>query len=198
MRKKILLGVVALSFLITPLLYRTAGAQTGLFVPVFFRYPVKFVCGTMGSPDVDWPLARGRYHTAINVHNPVIAGKVTFAKKVVVTSSGVWEDHTPAQTPGLATPFFRTELEANNGYEIDCPEISFVTGVPISGFEELGGASYVKGFVVIMSLVELDVTAVYTARKTDSQAESKHVETVRPRIQPAFILALPFLNNNLR
>ena len=72
-------------------------------------------------------------------------------KKVAVAPASPYEG---AQRPGKITPFFRAELKANEAFEIDCPEIATLTGLPI------GGGNYIKGFVVIMSPSELDVVAV--------------------------------------
>jgi hypothetical protein len=145
---------------------------------VTLRYAVKFVCGDPGAqgvPDVGLPLTRGRYHTAINVHNPSLDSVVGFAKKVAVASASPYEG---AQRPGQVTPFFRAELQANQAFEIDCPEIAQVTGLPISG------GNYITGFVVIMSPRELDVVAVYTARATgDNDISTMHVLPVPGREQ---------------
>ena len=126
---------------------------------VTWRYPVKFVCGDPNPgqevPDVQFPLTRGRYHTAINVHNPSLDRPVSFVKKVAVASASPYAG---GQRPGMITPFVQAELHANAAFEIDCPEIASVTGLPI------GGGNYITGFVVIMSPSELDVVAVYTAR----------------------------------
>jgi len=128
------------------------------FIHVTVRYAVKFVCGDPvpeGTPDVESPLTRGRYHTAINVHNPSLDSDVEFVKKVAVASASPYEG---GQHPGKVTPFVRAGLKANEAFEIDCPEIAKVTELPI------GGGNYIKGFVVIMSPHELDVVAVYTSR----------------------------------
>jgi hypothetical protein len=145
---------------------------------VTLRYAVKFVCGDpgpQGVPDVQLPLTSGRYHTVINVHNPSLNSPVGFAKKVAVASASPYEG---AQRPGQITPFFRAELQANQAFEIDCPEIAQMTALPISG------GNYIEGFVVIMSPRELDVVAVYTARaRGDNQISTLHVLPVTGRPQ---------------
>src|SRR5262245_13544695 len=140
---------------------------------VALRYAVKFVCGSPGGgnqpiPDVQLPLTQGRYHTAVNVHNPSLDEAVAFFKKVAVGSASPYEG---AQNPGKITPFVQAKLEANQAFEIDCPEISAVTQLPI------GGGNYITGFVVIMSPKELDVAAVYTARAIGdgNQISTMHV-----------------------
>ena len=138
---------------------------------VTWRYPVKFVCGDPSpgqGPDVQFPLTRGRYHTAINVHNPSLDRPVSFVKKVAVASASPYAG---GQRPGTITPFVQAELPANAAFEIDCPEIASVTGLSI------GAGNYIMGFVVILSLSELDVVAVYTARPptTDNYISTIHV-----------------------
>jgi hypothetical protein len=147
-------GLLSLAVLAAGVL--PAAGQDSIHVTV--RYPVKFICGDpapVGTPDVELPLTRGRYHTAINVHNPSLDSDVSFVKKVAVASASPYQG---GQQPGPITPFVRAELKANEAFEIDCPEIATVTELPI------GGGNYITGFVVIMSPHELDVVAVYTAR----------------------------------
>lgn len=164
-------GIMGLALLASGVL-PVAGQEATL------RYAVKFVCGDpgpQGVPDVQLPLTNGRYHTVINVHNPSLNSPVGFAKKVAVASASPYEG---AQRPGPMTPFFRAELQANQAFEIDCPEIAQVTGLPISG------GNYIEGFVVIMSPRELDVVAVYTARaRGDNQISTLHVLPVTGRPQ---------------
>jgi len=164
-------GIMGLAFLASGVL-PVAGQDVTL------RYAVKFVCGDpgpQGVPDVQLPLTNGRYHTVINVHNPSLNSAVGFVKKVAVASASPYEG---AQRPGKMTPFFQAGLQANEAFEIDCPEIAQVTALPISG------GNYIEGFVVIMSPRELDVVAVYTARaRGDNQISTLHVLPVTGRPQ---------------
>src|SRR5215475_14990579 len=164
-------GIMSLALLASGVL-PVAGQEVTL------RYAVKFVCGDpgpQGVPDVQLPLTNGRYHTVINVHNPSLNSPVGFAKKVAVASASPYEG---AQRPGKITPFVRAELQAIEAFEIDCPEIASVTGLPI------GGGNYITGFVVLMSPSELDVVAVYMARPTgDNQISTMHVLPVTGRQQ---------------
>jgi hypothetical protein len=162
-----ILGLVLLASRVVP-----AAGEDGPR-PVTWRYPVKFVCGDPGGggqpvPDVRLPLTQGRYHTAINVHNPSLNRAVVFFKQVVVASASPYEG---AQRPGKIMPFVQAELQANEAFEIDCPEIASVTELPI------GGGNYITGFVVIMSPSELDVVAVYMARPMgeENQISTLHV-----------------------
>jgi len=182
-------------------------------VPVKFRYSVGFVCGQSqepkpcmeyreGSGKTSWicpdstvpagangaQVVRGLYATAINVHNPSFPkgtndGTVVFGKKVAVAL--------PWQKPGPVSQFERAILKSNHAFEIDCEEIAaiFRSSVP-------GGTStpptfpvFLKGFVVIMSPVELDVTAIYSSRPLAGGGSTVDVEVIEPRSQEAVIRA---------
>jgi hypothetical protein len=127
--------------------------------PGAYQYAVKFVCGKSRGE----VMARGRYYTAINVHNPTY-GAVTFKKKFAVAK--------PGETAGPVSDFFSTSLGPDEAFEIDCPDILQHTNC---------AARFLKGFAVIISPVELDVVAVYTAEGRDKRVETLHMERVRPR-----------------
>lgn len=201
-------AVVSLGLLVTGVSSALAvdGTEPPVTVQATFRYPIKFVCGTMAplqgtTTDASLPLTRGVYHTAINVHNPSVGQtptgapqSVTFAKKVAVASS-TNADGVPTlpQTPGRVTQFIKATLKPNEAFEIDCREISELTGVLLD-------SGYIKGFVVIMSPVELDVTAVYTARPnaaTPDGVSTMDVEVIQPKTirPPVPVRAFPLLAN---
>jgi len=182
-------------------------------IPVKFRYSVKFVCGHSqepkpciefreGSGETRWicpestvpaeangaQVVRGLYATAINVHNPTLPkgtndGTVVFAKRIAIAL--------PWQKSGPVSPFERAILKSNHAFEIDCEEIvaMFLSSVP-------GGTStpppfpvFLKGFLVMMSPVELDVTAVYSSRPLSSGTSTIDVEVIEPRKQEGIIQA---------
>ncbi len=126
---------------------------------IVFQYAVKFVCGK----DDGEILAPGRYWTAINVHNPT-QKYVSFKKKVAVAL--------PAEEPGPVSELFDAKLGPDEAFEIDCKDIRQHSEY---------GADLMKGFVVIVSSVELDVVAVYTAAGRDKEVETIHTERVPPR-----------------
>lgn len=119
-----------------------------------FQYAVKFVCGdpqhASGAADETQPVARGQYATAINVHNP-FDRDVEFAKKVAIAL--------PGQQHGEVSQFVKASLGSDQAFEIDCPEIR-----NIANKANLTTDPFLKGFVVIRTSTELDVTAVYTVR----------------------------------
>lgn len=211
-RKWLCVGVLSLAFFLIAVPLAMAQTEaTKVPVAASLRYPVKFVCGAIGAegpPDAFLPLPRGRYHTAINVHNPSLTAKVVFAKKVAVsgivppTGGGGTEQISScfSQQPGPVTDFFKAELGAMQSFEIDCQDVysmlEYSTGAP-SDLEQW----LLKGFVVIMSPVELDVTAVYSARPTGgggdgppppdfAQVSSMDTEVIQPKPQRAAISAV--------
>lgn len=134
-----------------------------------YQYAVKFVCGDSGENPLQ--VVKGTYASAVNVHNPSLSQGVGFIKKVAIAFS--------EQRPGPISPWFRASLEPDQAFEIDCPDIrkivaSTPTPVPLPAF--------LKGFVVILTPMPLDVTAVYTARPTDGQVSTMNIEVVQPRI----------------
>jgi hypothetical protein len=157
----LLLAILALAIaaVVVPLNQRRVHAQA----PPQFQYVVKFVCGkspTQGQPQV---VATGNYFTAINVHNPNNDG-VGLRKKFAVAL--------PREKSGPVSQFFNAELGADRALEIDCVDI----------WEHLHmHQTFVKGFAVIESKVELDVVAVYTAAGASGQIETMDVERVPAR-----------------
>lgn len=128
-------------------------------LPVY-QYAIKIVCGKADGKI----LAKGIYHTAINIHNPSYK-MVTFRKKFAVALPG---------KPGDVTRFFDARLGSDQALEIDCPEIMKYTKCK----------NFVKGFVIIESDFPLDIVAVYTAASSYGKSEevqSIHSERVKPR-----------------
>jgi hypothetical protein len=77
---------------IVPTANQSARAQTP--PPLPFQYVVKFICGT--SPAGRFQvLARGRYFTSINLHNPLVE-TVRFRKKIALATPGEELFVTPA------------------------------------------------------------------------------------------------------
>ncbi len=113
-------------------------------IPPFYadtaEYSVKFVCGTIID---DMPLNDGKYHTAINIHNPG-PKEVKFEWKV-------------ASHDGRISEFITEALKPDQAMEIDCRYIA----------ELLETKEFAKGFVVIhqpleLQFQQLDISPVYT------------------------------------
>lgn len=132
-----------------------------------FQYAVKIICGKSDGN----VLAPGEYWTAINMHNPTPMS-AKFRKKIVIAL--------PSERAGKITEFFVGRIGPDAALEIDRDDI--VEYAKVRGF--------IKGFVVIESVVELDVVAVYTAAGSDGRVETIEVERVVPRRQT---IALPDL-----
>ena len=125
-----------------------------------YQYAVKAVCGRADGRI----LAKGIYHTAINIHNPTYE-RVRFRKKFAEALPG---------KPGRVSKFIDDRLGSDQALEIDCPEI----------LKYGGRDKFFKGFVIIESDVELDIVAVYTAASISGKSEevrSVHCERVAPR-----------------
>lgn len=138
------------------------------------QFAVKFVCGDPAPRGVE--LGRGRYATAINVHNPSLDEPAAFRFKVAVALPRVEE--------GPISEFRSVRLSPDGAVEIDCPTIQKMAEDPI----------FAKGFVVIVTTQELDVVAVYTAASPDpdgGRVKSLDVETIEPRRTPFRLRTLP-------
>lgn len=126
----------------------------------FFIYSVKFLCGLQtqapSSPPREPPVKPGNYATAVNIHNFHLASNVpaaVFCKKAVIANPQ------SAQRGEIGT--FRQEtLHPDEALEVDCSDI--VNLLPPSTVAPL--PPFIKGFVEIVSPVELSVVAVYTSR----------------------------------
>ncbi|MEX0759377.1 MAG: CARDB domain-containing protein, partial [Tistlia sp.] len=118
-----------------------------------YEYAAKFVCGTQGSPE-DPRLARGRYATTVNVHNPHDED-VYFFKKLALTFPP------ERQEPGRVRPIGIDRLAYDEALKADCAEARDLIGED--------GPGYVEGYLVVQSPRSLDVDAVYTAESQERE-----------------------------
>jgi hypothetical protein len=146
---------------------QSIGRSVAQLDPIFFKvvdersplqYAIKFVCGKSEPP----VLAPGEYFTAINVHNP--ARQPAALKKKIAMAL-------PGEKAGAVTHFFGARLDPDEALEIDCPDI--LKHASVKGF--------VKGFVVLETLSQLDVVAVYTATGETGRVETLFLERVPQR-----------------
>jgi hypothetical protein len=121
-----------------------------------FEYAVKIICGNPDRP----VLAIGRYHTAINIHNPGRRA-IVFRRKFALTG--------PSEGSIAPTAFRLTKLGPDYALEVDCTS------------RELLDRKFVKGFAVIQSPIEIDVVAVYTGGNVADSLQSMALERVPPR-----------------
>jgi hypothetical protein len=91
---------------------------------------------------------------------------IVFSKRFSVALQG--------EQPGNVSGVSRNKLGPYEALEIDCEDILRHNRIP--------ECCFLKGFAVIESEVELDITVVYTAAKSDDAVETMDVETVKPRI----------------
>lgn len=136
-----------------------------------FQYAVKLVCGVVVAPTggAPTPVAPGRYWTAINIHNPDKCKEAHFRWKVAVAAPG---------KAGPVSAYQRTLiLGPDMALEIDCPQVAQVFPPP--------APTFVKGYVVLESDIELDVVAVYSGTQgANTLLSSFHTERVQPRCVP--------------
>lgn len=122
-----------------------------------YRYSVKVVCGK-SCGDI---LAKGRYFTAINVHNP--SEKTAAIRKKISLAL-------PGETPGHLINARRAKLRSCQSFEIDCTDIyKQAKMIP---------DCFLKGFVILESTTPLEIVAIYSAAGADKQVESIHTERV--------------------
>jgi Concanavalin A-like lectin/glucanases superfamily len=130
---------------------------------VTFQYAAKVVCGRSAGKVV----AAGTYLTAVNIHNPQDT-EVRFTAKVAVALPGF--------TPGPVSPKRDAALGPDEALEVDCPDIRRLAETK---------DKFVKGFLVLESVHELDVVCVYTVAGTDGEVRALEIERVPARTRTA-------------
>ena len=142
-----------------------------------YIYSAKIVCGTVtplrpGSiPTLQdtAPVVPGLYRSAINIHN-FWEKDTAFLQKVAIAL--------PQDQPrGPVTKLIAQKLGPNQAVEVDCYNIvAILQGTPSAK------AEFLKGFLVIESPVELEVTAVYTADDLQLNGIAIDVEQIQPHV----------------
>ena len=141
-----------------------------------FSYSVKFVCGSQnaatGGAVLCSPVRQGIYATEINIHNFQRDKEAVIEKRAILL---VHNDSPDGREPKFvkARAFDKITLPADSGTMDDCCNLA----------EKLQFASgrLNIGFLEIVSSVELNVTAVYTATDVKSASISIDVESVAGR-----------------
>ena len=144
------IGVLAVAAL-APAQAQAQGRKT-------LTYSVKFLCGfpLLVAPDTpatpnQYEVRPGYYATAINIHN-FTSSEVKFQKKAVVADPQRF-------TRGPKSNAVDETLGSGDALEVDCIDI-----VQLFPKEALATRGFIKGFLQIISQVELSVVAVYTAQ----------------------------------
>lgn len=128
-----------------------------------YQYAVKVVCGKQKKDK--GIVAPGRYFTAINIHNPT-QNRVQFKRKLAIAY--------PGAKPGPVSDWEIAEIGPGQAVEIDCPDIFELAGKD---------KKFIKGFLTIACLSELDVVAVYTTSEISCrQVNAFHTERVPARV----------------
>jgi len=125
------------------------------------QYIVKFVCGqivapttTIGAHTVESDLSPGEYYTDINLHNP--NPKTIKVRKKFTADDPVPDVHGPLTSPVDVT------LVPDDAIQINCRDIR-----ESALNKKYPDTPFLKGFVVIFSRQQLDITAAYTACPED-------------------------------
>jgi hypothetical protein len=144
-----------------------------------FQYAVKLVGGQANvatSPFPPFPPAAvGKYWTAINIHNPDKCKKAAFRVKIAVAGA-LKAGPVSVDNQG---PYY---LGPDEAFEIDSPDIIYLWSLFFPG---QSAPTFVKGYFVIESDIELDVVAVYTAAAVGNQVLTTfQTERVQPRCVP--------------
>jgi|SRR5688572_8580008 len=125
-----------------------------------YQYAVKFLCAANipGTSQTTTAVLPGAYQTAVNIHNPN-SQVARLRKKLAVRT-------------GQISAFIESQLKPDEASSVDCSQVQNF-GIPfIHGFE---------GFLVIESMLSLDVVAVYTAGPRGGEVASIDVEHVPER-----------------
>jgi hypothetical protein len=141
-----------------------------------FSYSVKFVCGVQSVPATGQPacspVRQGSYATEVNIHNFQRDKEAAIEKRAMLL---VHNDAPDGREPKYvkAKPFDKITLPPDSATMDDCcglaEKLQFTAGHLNIGFLE------------IVSSVELNVTAVYTATDLKSASISIDVESVTGR-----------------
>lgn len=170
------MGVLAAAALIAFLVAQGFGSRSAEAQAApqhtLFNYSVKFVCGSIDSPPFkiphratafepnmmsasrEPPVKPGNYATAVNIHNPHNDGVKLRKKAVIARPQG--------QPLGPVSGWQFDKLGPDQALEVDCRNIASMFLHPGTT-----GPRFIKGFVVVQALRELDVVGVYTSEKIE-------------------------------
>jgi von Willebrand factor type A domain/Trypsin-like peptidase domain len=142
-----------------------------------YAYSVKFVCGIQAPNNCGCaPVQPGNYSTEINLLNtsekqvPVVKGIIPIVLAGVVSGREPGTANVAKVGANPLPPLSATMLDC-------CSLLEAVLGAPPSAPAPLS-----LGIVEILSLSEIDVTAVYTATGEPGSAPSIDVVNIRPRL----------------
>ncbi len=158
--RKISLVMVTVAVLTLPFASPAAAqASCSTTNPGTFIYSVKFLCGLQVVPSNpstvpnEPPVKPGNYATSVNVHNYHSANVASFCKKAVIALPE------GSAARGTVSPFVTDTLDFNQAEEIDCSDIVTLLHPTLPT-----PPPFIKGFVEMLSNVQLSVAAVYTSQ----------------------------------
>jgi len=122
------------------------------------------ICGVQPEPK-NMQLVRGFYGTAINILNTK-SDPVRIRKTLVLTFPP------KAEKPGRSFPIAQHRVPGRLALEVDCYDV--LDEVFKGQFPE----RYIKGFVIVESEDQLDVTAVYTTAGLDREGQVTSVTSI--------------------
>jgi hypothetical protein len=139
-----------------------------------FQYAVKTICGEANTETPNAPVAPGQYWTAINIHNPDKCKDAHFRFKIAIAFQG-------SSNP-ISQYIGPIPLGPDAALEIDCP---IIRGLVSLLYPPKFMPTFIKGFFVIESDIELDVVAVYTAaQNAKGPVSTFQTERVQGRCVP--------------
>lgn len=156
-----------------------ARKPTRITVPACkFTYSVKFICGVQQECDCECaPVRPGIYATEINIHNYKCHDAEIEKRLIPLVMAGAAVGREPRVAKQRVVD--RIRLPGDSSTMDDCCRITeLLLGAPTKSPMPL-----TIGFMEIVSNVELNVTAVYTASDLKSNGLSMDVETVHPRLK---------------
>src|SRR5262245_3080822 len=149
-----------------------------------FQYSVKFVCGLQRAHNPPQPgepaVKPGNYATEINIHNIQFSQQPVIKNLVILVRDGEPIGREPnAQPP---TPFLVVPVPPRNAMMDDCNQLWAMANP--GGGAPPNPMPLLIGYLSIITLVEIDVDAVYTAllftppTATNTESPSIDVERV--------------------
>jgi len=143
-----------------------------------YSYSVKFVCGKQQESECGCsPVRPGVYATEINIHNYQSEEAVIEKRLIPVVLADAPIGREPRFVGTKAVDHIK--LPPDSATMDDCCRIAELLQVTPSG----ASMPLTIGFLEIISNVELNVTAVYTASDLKSNGLTMEVETITPRLK---------------
>jgi hypothetical protein len=151
-------------------------APIGPLTIALFMYSVKFLCGVQRGDCCDCaPVRPGRYSTEINIHNPGSEPAPLLKRVIPLVLAGAVAGREPRARGPAADR--RLTLPGHGATMDDCCALTEM----LLGAPPVGPIPLTIGILEIVSRVELEVTAVYTASGDDGTPaiEVKRIEAHR-------------------